>query len=180
MRHDKAALRFRLRTMLASLPEPLKWEASSTLRRHLKSWPLFQQAPVVALFHSTDSEPNLLPLLQIPEKTFLFPRCHPDGSLTWHAPDGIERWRPSPFGIIEPDPALSPPVPATSIALVLVPGLAFTIEGDRLGHGAGFYDRFLATIPAGTSTAGICFSCQILENLPAEPHDIRVHAVFHA
>ncbi|MES2470153.1 MAG: 5-formyltetrahydrofolate cyclo-ligase [Verrucomicrobiota bacterium] len=177
---DKPALRRRLRHELGHLPEATRTTASATLRDRLLAWPCFQQAPVVALFHSTATEPDLLPLLRNPGKTFLLPLCHPDRSLTWHRPLHLDRWRPGPFGIIEPDPSLSPPVAAASMALVLVPGLAFTPSGDRLGHGAGYYDRFLATLAPSVPTAGICFSCQILPTLPAAAHDIPVHHVLHA
>lgn len=177
---DKAALRQQMRTVLAGMPDPVKAEASAKLRDRLKSWHIFQQVSVIAAFHPTRTEPDLLPLLGFPEKTFLFPLCHADRSLTWHRPDGIDQWRPSRFGILEPDPAVSPPVPAPSIELILVPGLAFTDQGDRLGHGIGFYDRFLASISRGTATAGICFSCQIMRGLPVEGHDIKLDTMFHA
>ena len=177
---DKPALRRRLRHVLGHLPEATRTTASATLRDRLLAWPCFQQAPVVALFHSTVTEPDLLPLLRSPDKTFLFPLCHPDRTLTWHRPLHLDRWRPGPFGIIEPDPSLSPPVAAASMALVLVPGLAFTPAGDRLGHGAGYYDRFLASLAPSVATAGICFTCQIIPTLPAAAHDIPVHHVLHA
>ena len=44
--------------------------------------------------------------------------------------------------------------------LIVVPGLAFTAEGNRLGRGAGFYDRFLSGIPATTVKVGVCFEFQ--------------------
>ncbi len=177
---DKPALRHRLRNVLGHLPEAAKTTASATLRDELLAWPCFQQASVVALFHSTVTEPDLLPLLRIPDKTFLLPLCHPDRSMTWHRPLQLDRWRPGPFGIIEPDPSLSPPVAAASMGLVLVPGLAFTTTGERLGHGAGYYDRFLASLAPAVPTAGICFTCQILPALPSAAHDVSVHHVLHA
>ena len=177
---DKPALRRRLRDVLGQLPAAAKAAASVNLRDRLLAWPLFRDAPVVALFHSTATEPDLLPLLLTPDKTFLFPLCHPDRTLTWHRPLHLDRWRPGPFGIFEPDPSLSPPVAAASMALVLVPGLAFTPAGDRLGHGAGYYDRFLASLAPSVATAGICFTCQIIPTLPAAAHDIPVHHVLHA
>ena len=177
---DKPALRRRLRDVLGQLPDAAKAAASVNLRDRLLAWPLFRDAPVVALFHSTATEPDLLPLLLTPDKTFLFPLCHPDRTITWHRPLNLAQWRPGPFGIIEPDPTLSPSVPADLIDLVLVPGLAFTVTGNRLGHGAGYYDRFLASLAPTLPTAGLCFSCQILPTLPTVHHDIPVHQVLHA
>jgi len=59
--------------------------------------------------------------------------------------------------------------------LVLVPGLAFDRHGHRLGRGGGFYDRWLEK--TGLPTIGLCFSCQLVDAIPCEPHDIHVHAV---
>ena len=90
---EKPALRRRLRHVLGHLPEATKTTASATLRDRLLAWPCFQEAPVVALFYSTVTEPDLLPLLQATDKTFLLPLCHPDRSLTWHRPLHLDRWR---------------------------------------------------------------------------------------
>jgi 5-formyltetrahydrofolate cyclo-ligase len=67
-------------------------------------------------------------------------------------------------------------------ALILVPGLAFSIRGERLGRGAGYYDRFLADLLAFTgprrreeiTLAGVCHDFQIVDRIPTETHDIPV------
>jgi 5-formyltetrahydrofolate cyclo-ligase len=61
--------------------------------------------------------------------------------------------------------------------VVIVPGLAFTTTGDRLGQGGGWYDRFLASVPAGCTTIGVCFAEQIVDELPVEGHDVRMDHV---
>ena len=55
--------------------------------------------------------------------------------------------------------------------VVLIPGVAFTAEGSRLGRGGGFYDRFLRRLPKSTLRIGVCFSTQIMPVLPIERHD---------
>ncbi|MBP5438298.1 MAG: 5-formyltetrahydrofolate cyclo-ligase [Treponema sp.] len=64
---------------------------------------------------------------------------------------------------------------------VIVPGLAFTKDGQRLGHGKGFYDIYISRLleragQAGTrvTLAGLCFACQLVPSLPVEEHDIRM------
>jgi 5-formyltetrahydrofolate cyclo-ligase len=59
---------------------------------------------------------------------------------------------------------------------LLVPLLAFDRAGHRLGYGGGYYDRTLAALPAAFRL-GIAFAAQEMQALPAEPHDIRLHAV---
>jgi 5-formyltetrahydrofolate cyclo-ligase len=71
-------------------------------------------------------------------------------------------------------------VSVSSIDCILVPGLAFTSCGRRLGRGGGYYDRTLAEIAPQALALGVCFSLQMVETLPAESHDQSVHYVLHA
>ncbi len=81
-----------------------------------------------------------------------------------------------PKGIREPGP-LQPTVELSRLELVVVPGLGFTRRGDRLGRGAGFYDRFLARLGPETTTVGLAVSAQIVDDLPTESTDRRVDMV---
>ena len=79
------------------------------------------------------------------------------------------------WGIREPQgPAVDPSI----IDLVIVPGVAFTLDGGRLGHGKAYYDRFLPL--ARAVTIGACFDEQLVDELPMEPHDVRLDRVVHA
>ncbi|MEM9662455.1 MAG: 5-formyltetrahydrofolate cyclo-ligase [Planctomycetota bacterium] len=79
-------------------------------------------------------------------------------------------------GIREPGPS-QPVVETGELEVVVVPGLGFTATGDRLGRGAGFYDRFLARLGTETVTVGLAVSVQIVDDLPTEPTDRRVDMV---
>jgi 5-formyltetrahydrofolate cyclo-ligase len=61
--------------------------------------------------------------------------------------------------------------------VVVVPGLAFTATGDRLGQGGGWYDRFLSQIRGDCTTVGVCFAEQVVDALPVEAHDVTVDHV---
>ena len=63
-----------------------------------------------------------------------------------------------------------------TIDLVIVPGVAFDRDGNRLGRGKGYYDRLLPRIPSAYKV-GICFPFQIVEEVPAEPFDIRMDEI---
>ena len=78
-------------------------------------------------------------------------------------------------GIMEPSADL-PDVNPDDIGFALVPGLAFTADGKRLGRGKGFYDRLLPRLHC--PTAGLAWSCQILEDLPTDEWDVTVDEVF--
>jgi len=69
-------------------------------------------------------------------------------------------------------------MPVESIDLVLVPGLAFDPQGRRLGRGGGFYDRSLPLCAPGTRLVAVVRDDEVLDALPAEPHDVRMtHAL---
>ena len=67
---------------------------------------------------------------------------------------------------MEPDPQKTKEIDTREIDMVIVPALGFDRKRNRLGRGAGFYDRFLAKITPPTLKVGIAFECQIVENLP--------------
>ena len=78
--------------------------------------------------------------------------------------------RKGPMGILEPMEAEV--VPPGEVAVWLVPGLAFTRDGKRLGYGGGWYDRLLAEAPKDSLRIGIAHAFQVVDDLPDEPHDI--------
>lgn len=84
-----------------------------------------------------------------------------------------------PHGILEPPPASTIPYSSflLSPSLWLVPGLAFTRTGKRLGYGGGWYDRLLAGTDPASVKLGVAYAFQILPDLPSEPHDILMDAL---
>ncbi|MBI2094354.1 MAG: 5-formyltetrahydrofolate cyclo-ligase [Candidatus Omnitrophica bacterium] len=84
------------------------------------------------------------------------------------------------FGVWEPSRSKRRTVRWRDIELALVPGIAFDQSGKRLGHGFGYFDRFLARLPKQASTVGLAFRFQVLDHLPAEAHDIPVKRVLSA
>ena len=83
--------------------------------------------------------------------------------------------RRGPMGILEPAEAET--VQPKDIFVWIVPGLAFTRDGRRLGYGGGWYDRFLSAAPKDAVKLGVAYSFQIVDDLPTEPHDIPLTAV---
>lgn len=78
-----------------------------------------------------------------------------------------------------PEPVADEPVANDPTALVLMPGLAFTKDGDRMGYGGGYYDKFLAREP-NHPTVALCYDFQMVESLPREDYDIPVDLVLWA
>lgn len=61
--------------------------------------------------------------------------------------------------------------------VIIVPGLAFTVDGKRCGQGGGWYDRFLPQVRPDAVTIGVCFAPQIVVGLPTDEHDVILHAI---
>jgi 5-formyltetrahydrofolate cyclo-ligase len=70
-------------------------------------------------------------------------------------------------------------VKAMELDFVVVPGVAFTRNGSRLGNGQGYYDRLLSTVGPDCTLAGLCFECQIVDDaeMVSEPHDVSMHMI---
>ncbi|MCX5716447.1 MAG: 5-formyltetrahydrofolate cyclo-ligase [Candidatus Omnitrophica bacterium] len=79
-----------------------------------------------------------------------------------------------PLGIKQPKVGEIKPIQYEDMDLVVVPGVAFDANNNRLGRGKGYYDRFLKKLSHKTTTAGLCFDFQITESVPALPDDIPV------
>ena len=81
------------------------------------------------------------------------------------------------FGIPEPKPGENTAVPAQKIDLVIVPGVAFDLHGDRVGHGLGYYDRFLTSARKAKKIA-LAFDFQVVnEKIVCESHDVTVDEI---
>jgi len=163
---EKQILRTAMRATLAKFSE--RESASAAIRRWLQTTTAWTRASVVYGFHPLRSEPDWLGVDAIRGKQIAFPRTDADLMTYFIA----EKMAPGAKGPLEPEEGIPAPLPD----LILVPGLAFARDGRRLGRGGGYYDRWLAT-QRGIPTFGICFSCQLVETLPVEPHDIHVDAI---
>lgn len=80
------------------------------------------------------------------------------------------------YGLRSPK-ASAPAIAVDAFDLIVVPGVAFTLDGHRLGRGGGYYDRWLALLPESTPRIGVCHRVQIVEAMPIEAHDRPMHRV---
>ncbi len=88
--------------------------------------------------------------------------------------DPEDELSPGCFGVLEPAPGHIRPYPPAEIDLVIVPGVAFDCEGNRLGMGGGYYDKFLSPLSGRRAAVGLAFGFQVISSVPSERHDTRV------
>ena len=170
----KEELRESIRSRLRALPaEEIAWK-SYQLCNALLQHPAWQEARIVALFASLPTEPVVEFLwdgIRQDRKKACYPKVNGENLSLITVADPTElvtsRWQ-----LREPvmrEPNLQS---LEKIDLILVPGLAFSRDGQRMGRGGGFYDRLLARESLRAHKIGICFDMQIFRDLPLESHDI--------
>ena len=157
--------------------------ASSTLQKlqsakilaALEAHPAFRAANIILLYHSLPDEVDTHEFIRkwSTEKQILLPVVA-GNDLELRAYTGPTDLAVGAYGIEEPTGALFTDYAA--IDFIAVPGVAFDRRGNRLGRGKGYYDRLLPRIPSAYK-AGICFPFQIVEEVPAEPFDIRMDEI---
>ena len=94
----------------------------------------------------------------------------------FHINDLYKDTEKNKYGILEPNDHARE-ISIHELDALIVPGLAFTLDGKRLGYGGGYYDKLLSMKDLNAYTIGFCFSFQIIKDLPTETHDMRVNIV---
>lgn len=172
---DKAALRSEAQSRRRALSPEVVQRWGGEVQRHLAALPLFSDQVVraVAVY---DAQPFEVPLgelvLELDARGVdcVFPRVvRGSKELVFHLVG--DEWTRGPFGIREPSPR-SPGRAIADIDVFLVPGVAFTRAGARLGRGAGYYDTTLARRGPQARTIGIAFECNVVTQVPMEAHDV--------
>lgn len=154
MNEEKAALRAEMRQRLRELTAEDRQSYSDEICERVLEMEQWIDAKNIVLFAPLPSEPIIQPLTLDCKARHVFCATIPQSPKTeadLHLPNEID--------------------------LILVPGLAFSQDRHRLGRGGGFFDRLLAGAAKNAFKLGVCFSFQILEQIPTEAHDIVMDAV---
>lgn len=149
-------------------------EQETALERNLFSLPPFARARTLLLYASKPDEvPThalIARLLAAGRRVVLPVANKKDCSLSLSYLSSPDDLAPGPFGVPEPVPLKRIPCPPAEIEAAIIPGLAFDLHGHRLGHGLGYYDRFLPSLSC--PLIGVAYDAQISATaLPHEPHD---------
>lgn len=155
-------------------------ESGREIAEHLLATPELRRAATVAAYVSRGQEPGTGPLIDAVRATgrhVILPVLLPDNDLDWGRYGGPDALVQAGRGLLEPaGPRLGVDAVATA-DVVLVPALAVDRTGLRLGRGGGSYDRALARVPVGTFVCALLYDGELLDAVPAAPHDRRVTVV---
>lgn len=169
----KSEVRERIKRLKLMLDEAEKVSAAQSVFDRLEANAAFQLAEKILLYHSLPDELDTRSFLRKwkDRKRFFLPRVN--GVNLELLPYDESRLEIGSFHIEEPKGDELHPV--EEMELIIVPGVAFDKKGRRLGRGKGFYDRLLADSKA--SKIGIAYEFQLMDELPAEEHDIPMDFV---
>ena len=150
--------------------------ATTAIASHLSTWLAARSgAPIILWYSPLADEPDLIALAACCRdsgQTGALPLVEPGGL-------GLFLWNGHPadlvsgaFGILEPNPDRCTRLDPSAIDIAIIPGLGFDpATGVRLGRGAGYYDRLLATPGFAAVTIGVAAPWHLATPLPRDPHD---------
>lgn len=173
----KASLRKIIRQRLAAMSPTVAQAKSMAICKRLLEQPEFERAQTIMIYLPMPGEVDVAPIAlrgwQM-DKTIAAPRLAWD--LRYMLPveirsleSGLVVTRP---GLREPEGG--EPIPLGMLDMVLVPAMAYDRQGNRLGRGAGFYDRFLASPQFRGVPVGLAFTEQLVDHVPVHDTDMPV------
>lgn len=181
-RAEKAELRKAILARRDALPATLRVDYSARITRTLLGLGHYQAARCVAAYSSFGSEFESTAFIRevlAQGKRLVLPRINEarENLEMRSVSDPGRDLVPGTWGIQEPAPERCAQVALNQLDFVLVPGLAFTERGARLGYGKGFYDRLIAGLNENCWLVAAAFSCQLVPTVPTTETDQRVHLV---
>lgn len=153
---------------------------SQQIQHRLFSVPWYQSSQNILFYVSYDNEVNTHEMIKDSMrsgKTILVPKI--DTRRKTICISRLLRWNelsPGSYSILEPREDCVRDTPISSVELLIVPGVIFDVQGHRIGHGMGFYDRLLKQT-SNAHSIGLAFESQIMQSIPVEEHDEKVELI---
>lgn len=176
---DKPQIRRYIRDLRGKITESMRVDASNYILSQIESTDLFKSSRTIALYYALGDE---VPTAEWCErwlelgKRVVLPRVEGDDMEFF---DYLkESLRCGSFSIMEPHDGVA--VQPSEIDLIIVPGVAFTSDGSRIGRGKGYYDRYLSRFGFRAKSIGVGFAHQLLDVIPCEAHDRRLDFIITA
>jgi len=181
MSEDKPQLKAEVRksclAQRAALGEKERESKSLIIQQKLQDLPEFQQAHTVMSFLNFRDEVETTALAEAMiagKKKLVLPCCAPHGILLpSEVRDLAVDLESGAWDIREPKLTCERVEPS-AIDLIIVPGAGFDLQGNRLGYGGGFYDRFFMLLNPLTPRVALSFQCQVIEQVPVDKHDFKM------
>lgn len=171
----KKGLRQKMLAMRRALSANETESRSFSLKENILSLPEYKNAKKIMAFLAMKGESNLDGFIRqalLDGKEVYIPVCLPERQMEARRLIDMEHFEKGPLGLRNL-PAGYEVTSPESLDLVLIPGLAVSQEGIRLGMGAGYYDRYLARVPFEKRVAAL-WDFQVIPDIPSEPFDQKI------
>ena len=177
---SKAQLRKRIKASRNALNETERTSYSVQICNRLLEQLWYANTDTILVYSAIQSEVDLALFCRHAKqsgKALYFPKVFGE-EMEFFRVDDATQLHKGAFSVMEPniEEFALQPYQLDIGAPVLVPGVAFSKRGERIGYGKGYYDRYIAAHPK-LFPVGVCFSCQLLDEIPAEPQDIAMRQV---
>jgi 5-formyltetrahydrofolate cyclo-ligase len=176
---DKKTIRQRLLAARQALSRAEVAEKSAMIAMQVRTLPEFKAASAILTYvASKDNEVDTKPLIErllTEQHTVLVPATLGKGRMVWSRLETMDELARGTFGVLEPKPEYRRETVPSAGSIVLVPGLAFTEAGWRIGYGGGYFDRFLAGFP-GVKIA-LAYAMQMIPEIPVAGHDVPMDVI---
>lgn len=181
MSDAKKILRKAIINQRQQLAPDIQQQASQTICSNLSALPAIAAAKTIALYHGTHGEANPFPLVkQVSDKIWLMPVINPKNQLDFVVFDKHSKMIKNRYDIHEPENRENS-IPPQQIDVILMPLVAFDHYGNRIGRGAGHYDRALSFMQHSNCKKpwliGIAYAFQQTENIATDQWDIPLNTI---
>jgi len=182
MSENKKQLRQRILQKRNTISSEMRKEKSQAITQRLLSLPQFHSAQWIMSYVTFRSEVDTIPFMEaslVWGKRIAVPVVEKATRrlLISEVLDISRELFPGAYGIMEPVENFRRIISPQLLNLIIVPGVAFDLQGNRLGYGGGYYDRFLKTLSPGVPLIAVAFDLQVVEKIPAEYYDLKVHII---
>ena len=179
--NNKSSLRVHFLGLLKNQGSQERLDKSQRIAEKLFVLPAYVKAKTVLFYASLPGEVETFAMieqaLRSHKRVALPITVQNQGNMVPTLTDNIENLERGPHGVLQPKADHLKVIDTADIDAVIVPGLAFDKANNRLGRGAGYYDRFLASLPETTAKIGFAFDFQLVDCLPTEEHDVPLHHI---
>ncbi|OAS85074.1 MULTISPECIES: 5-formyltetrahydrofolate cyclo-ligase [Metabacillus] len=176
---DKKHLRTLIKQRLAEMSEETFRHYSKDIHQQLFSLQSWKEAHTIAVTISNGREvdtTNIIERAWQDKKRIVVPKCDPKtNTMEFRQITSFDQLERVFFGLLEPKVLETEKVSPNQIDLMIIPGICYDRRGYRIGYGGGYFDRYLTHYK--NDTLSLAFSMQIVEKVPAEPHDLPVSTI---
>ena len=177
VREEKKRIRKAVSERLRSLPEAYRTAAGREICEQVLDSAEYRRARRVFPYIAMPTEPDTRRIIEralADGKSVYVPKCISKTEMLAVRIHGMDALKPGAYGILEPQDC-SETIEPNDLDLILVPCVSASADGRRLGHGAGYYDRFLSG--NAEKTICLCFRAALCDEIPMDENDVFMHRV---